>query len=136
MGEGKIRRVLWSSSSLLLSQSIFYLPVLRLPCVLCCAALVLSLCVALTLGCACAFSWLLLCLFLPALVPFLACPCAFSCLPLCLSCLPLCLFLSIFLPALYFLLTTNKTISIHICTNHTVQNVYMYFGTKLSFKIA
>ena len=30
------------------SQSIFHLPVLRLPCVLCCAALVLSLSVALT----------------------------------------------------------------------------------------
>ena len=26
-----------------------------------------------------------------------------------------------------FLLTTNKTIYIHLCTNHTVQNVYMYF---------
>jgi hypothetical protein len=46
LGEGKTRKVLYSS--LLLSQSIFHLSALRLPCVLCCAALVLLVCVALT----------------------------------------------------------------------------------------
>ena len=29
--------------------------------------------------------------------------------------------------SLYFLISTNKTIYIHLCTNYTVQNVYMYF---------
>ncbi len=29
--------------------------------------------------------------------------------------------------SLNFLLTTNKTISIHLCSNHAVQNVYRYF---------
>ncbi len=48
MGEGKTRRVL--CSSLLLSQSIFHLFALRLPCVLCCAALLLLVCVALTIN--------------------------------------------------------------------------------------
>ena len=29
--------------------------------------------------------------------------------------------------SLYFLISTNKTIYIYLCTNYTVQNVYMYF---------
>jgi hypothetical protein len=57
----------------------------------------------------CAFSCLLLCLFLHALVPFLACPCA-------ISCLPLCLFLPAFVPFLWLpggvLLGTATTVAV------------------------